>query len=94
VRAGLLAARAADRRARAERLTAVRTAGARARAAAAAHAAAYAADAADWQTRLEAGTDHQLLAELATQTLADLDTLLHAGIDDPTRAPTGFHVAA
>jgi hypothetical protein len=94
VLAGVLAARRADRRARAQRLTAARATQRRARAAAAAHAAAHTADAADWQARLEAPTDHQLLAELATETLADLDALLDTGVDDPTRAPTGRDHAA
>jgi hypothetical protein len=87
VRAALLAARAAERRARARRLTAARTAADRHRAATAAQAAAYAAEAAHWQARLEAETDHALLAQLDAETLADLNTHAAAGINDPTRAP-------
>ena len=87
VRAALLAARAAERRARARRLTAARTAADRHRAATAAQAAAYAAEAAHWQARLEAETDHALLAQLDAEILADLNTHAAAGINDPTRAP-------
>jgi len=44
-----------------------------------------------WQTRLEAQTDLQLVAEDRAQ----LDAHAHAGIDDPTRGPgTCLHHAA
>jgi hypothetical protein len=87
VRSRLLAARTAERRIRVHRLTKARTAATRRQAATAAQAAAYATEATHWQTRLEAQTDHQLLAQLASEDRAQLDAYAQDGIDDPTRGP-------
>jgi hypothetical protein len=47
----------------------------------------YAAEAAAWQVRLEADTDHALLAQLDAETLAELNAHAAGSIHDPTRAP-------